>query len=177
MLSALNLFDYEPLQRVRARQSDRVYTPCLAVNQFVTAQITHPKTDWLVTYEAGTTDSFALADAYEDVMGVPALLSITQKWQHNLLNPDASTDVDDLSDTVDAVYEGIAIFGPSFISLANLAPESVQGEHLAATLRATYPWRDEVSGWNDALEVARTALAYAGEDPDDALYGLTDNDN
>lgn len=175
MLSGLNLRDYEPLQPVRARQSDRLYTACLAVGQFVTAPITNTETDWLVIYQGGTTDSFEHAYAVEEVMGVPARLLITQKWRRNVLNPQASTDVDDLSETVDAVYEGIDIFGPSFISLADLEPHLVQGEHLAATLRATFPWRDEVSGWNNALEVARAALINAGADPDDALYGLTDN--
>ncbi|WP_322061986.1 hypothetical protein [Paraburkholderia sp. J63] len=145
------------------------------MNQFVTAPITNAKADWLVIYEGGTTDSFEFAYAYEEVMAVPARLSITEKWQHNVLNPEASADVDDLSETVDAVYEGIDIFGPSFISLAHLDPRSVQGEHLAATLRATFPWRHEVTGWDEALEVAREALGYAGADPDDALYGLVDN--
>lgn len=175
MLSALNLRDYEPLQAVRARQSHRLYESRLAVRQFITAQLTNTGADWVVMYQRGTTDSLERAYLVEEVMDVPARFSITHKWQRNVLNPQARTDVDDLSDTVDAVYEGIGIFGPTFISLENLDPHHVQGEHLAATLRATFPWREEVRGWDNALMVARTALTNVGADPDDALYGLTDN--
>ncbi|CAJ3119801.1 Uncharacterised protein [Burkholderia pseudomallei] len=174
MLSALNLInDYQPVQPVRTRQSASMYRSRLALRQFVTAPIFSDGLEWMVMFKHGTTDTLE-ESLLEDVMDVPARVSITQRWQRFVLDPRASVDVDDLSETVDALYEAIGTFGPSVVSFEHLESNSVQGEHLAAALRATSPWRDEVAGWHTALQTARVALVNSGVAPEDALYGLID---
>jgi hypothetical protein len=96
----------------------------------------------------------------------------TKAWQRHVLNPAAPADVDAISETVAAVFDALAAYGPTGVSLLNLAAADVQGEHLAATLRASYRLRDKVPGWKDALIVADEALRRNGMDPDDALVGL-----
>lgn len=81
-------------------------------------------------------------------------------------------DIDSLTVTAEAALEAVAEFGPDIIPTKDLVGLQVHGEHLATLLRATYAWRDEISGWNEALDVARQALLDQDVDPDDALYGM-----
>ncbi|MGY4726867.1 hypothetical protein [Burkholderia pyrrocinia] len=171
MLSTLSLSDFQPLQFVRSRQTARAYSPRIALRQFVTAPVLSEYTDWMVTFPQGTSDSLE-ESLLAEVVEVPARLSVTQKWQRLVFDSSASADVDDLSETVSAVYEAIDTFGPSVITFEFVEANTVQGEHLAAALRATSPWRDEIVGWHEALETARVALGNSGVPPEDALYGL-----
>lgn len=171
MHSALTLNDYQPLQHVRSRLTDSVYRAKISVRQFVTAPISMEHIDWMVTFEQGTSDSLD-ESLLSEVIEVPARISVTQKWQRLVFDPNASVDVDDLSETVGSVYEAIDTFGPSVISFEHVDAAAVQGEHLAAALRATSPWRNEIAGWHAALEAARVALGNSGVPPEDALYGL-----
>lgn len=95
-----------------------------------------------------------------------------EKIERHIFNPHASTDVDSLTETVEAVLDAVAEFGPSVLNLKNLRAEYVQGEHLAALLRVSSTWQDEVEDWNDALGVAAKAVVLAGADPTDILFGL-----
>jgi hypothetical protein len=81
-------------------------------------------------------------------------------------------DIDSLTVTAEAALEAVAEFGPEIIPTKDLSGLQIHGEHLATLLRATYVWRNEISGWNEALDVARQALVDQGIDPDDALYGM-----
>jgi hypothetical protein len=54
----------------------------------------------------------------------------------------------------------------------DLIDRPLSGEHLAALLRTTYQWRDDVPGWNEMIEIAKVILIEQGVDPEDALYGL-----
>lgn len=171
MLLAHNLSDSQPLQYVRSRQTANAYRPNISLRQFVTAPIWTDHIDWMVTFEQGTSDSFD-ESMLAEVVEVPVRLSVTQKWQRFVFDPTASVDVDDLSETVSAVYEAIDTLGPSVISFEHVDASKIQGEHLAAALRATSPWRDEIAGWHAALESARIALGNSGVPPEDALYGL-----
>lgn len=83
-----------------------------------------------------------------------------------------SVEVDDLTVTAESVLEAISEFGPKILNLSLLDSNQVQGEHLATVLRTSFDWRDNVPGWNEALQVARQALLREGVDPEDALYGL-----
>lgn len=93
-------------------------------------------------------------------------------WQHYLLDPAAPATVAAISETIAAAYKTLSIYGPTGLSLLKLRADSVQGEHLAAVLRASFRLRNQIPGWKPALEVARTALLRQGIDPADALVGL-----
>lgn len=94
------------------------------------------------------------------------------KWKDFVMAPGSPVDVDSLTDTVDGVLDVIEDFGPEFISLHGLSAEKVNGEHLAALLRASSTWQTAVPGWDEALEVAKESLLRSGQDPEDALYGM-----
>jgi len=98
-------------------------------------------------------------------------VSVERIGRH-IFNPHAPADVDSLTETVEAVLDAVAEFGPSVLNLRNLRAEYVQGEHLAALLRVTSTWQDEVADWNEALGVAAKAVVLAGSDPDDILFGM-----
>lgn len=95
-----------------------------------------------------------------------------KKWQRHVLDPHALADVDALTETVEATLDFISEFGPTVLSLENIRSNSVQCEHLAAVLRASSSWSDEVPGWRAALEVSKQAVVAAGLDPNDVLYGM-----
>lgn len=95
-----------------------------------------------------------------------------KKWQRHVFDPHALADVDALTETVEATLDFISEFGPTVLSLEHIRSNSVQCEHLAAVLRASSSWSDDVLGWRSALEVAKQAVLAAGLDPDDVLYGM-----
>lgn len=97
---------------------------------------------------------------------------VTPAWMRLVMNPQASADVDSISKTVEAVFEALSVADPSSLNLAGLNANCVQGEHLAAVLRATYKWRSVVPGWEQSLAVAEEALRLQGADAHDALFGL-----
>jgi hypothetical protein len=90
-------------------------------------------------------------------------------WRVYVLDPEAATDLDAISETIRLVLDEALANGPASIDLRGLRPEAVEGEHLAAVLQALFSWRHQVPGWHAAYGVARQAL---GDDADDALYGL-----
>lgn len=98
--------------------------------------------------------------------------SVTSGWKRNLFNTASLVDVDDLSATIEGVYNTISLFGPGWLDLAGLDVDLIQGEHLAAILRATVPWKEYVRGWDEALSISEIALKRSGVDPEDALFGL-----
>ncbi|MDF5776545.1 hypothetical protein [Pseudomonas syringae] len=81
-------------------------------------------------------------------------------------------DLDSLTVTAETALEAVMEFGPTIIPANDLYGIQIHGEQLATLLRATYSWRGEIPGWNNALRVARSKLAEQGIDPDDALYGM-----
>lgn len=94
------------------------------------------------------------------------------RWSKYVLNPLAETDVDTLTETVEATLDFIEEFGPERLSLQGIPYNFVQPEHLAALLRASSTWRDSVPGWSEALMSAATAVESAGGDPEDVLFGM-----
>lgn len=170
MPSALALSEYQPFVQIRGAATRDRYQARIALRQLATAPI-RGQAEPVIGYWQGTTD--APEDLYlQEVMKAHARAAATVRWQRFVLDPSASSDVDALSETVESVFDAMAAYGPSFIVLSGLSPATVQGEHLAAVLRTTFVWRSEVPGWNDALTVAAQALAAAGVDPGDALFGL-----
>lgn len=95
-----------------------------------------------------------------------------REWSRYLLDPKSSVDVDQISETVDHLYDAVFEYGPAAIDLRGLFPDAVNGEHLAAILRATSAWSNSVLGWTPALKVAEQALRLNKQNPYDALVGL-----
>lgn len=94
-------------------------------------------------------------------------------WMY-VLDIEAPSDVNAISKTIKNVFVALSKVGPEGIDLNGLEPDQVNGKHLAAMLRATGQWRDQVPGWRRAIEVAKKALDRAGINPINALFGLTD---
>lgn len=101
-----------------------------------------------------------------------AAASVMAPWKRHLFDVASSVDVDALSETIEGVYNTISLLGPGWLDLTALDAGSVQGEHLAAILRATAPWQEYIPGWGEALSVSEAALKRSGVDPLDALFGL-----
>lgn len=119
-------------------------------------------------------DSFIDTPAYRHQWNrqAKAIAAFSVYWKKFLMDPRASVDVDAISESIDHIYEAIDQFGPGGIDLNNLRAQDVNGEHLAAILRATSSWKTLVPGWIDALQVAAAALKIANVDAEDALFGL-----
>lgn len=78
-----------------------------------------------------------------------------QKWNRHVINPGSPTDVDSITETVEAVLKFIDAYGPESLSLKNITNAPFQVEHLAAVLRLSSTWSYRVPGWNDALREAK----------------------
>jgi hypothetical protein len=118
--------------------------------------------------------SFAdITSAYRQVIKQIASQSgPAERWKRLVLNPNASSDVDSLTETAESAMDCITEFGPKALDLSGLAPECVNCEHLATLLRVTSTWQNEISGWHDALAVAKQACNLANTDPEDVLFGM-----
>lgn len=150
------------------------FTNRVAVRQIATANVPG-WSDQYVYYVIGTTSAREDVEVEEELK-VQAQFQALRQWKRYVFDPSAPTDVDAISETVDRVFDVISEYGPGSLSLADVQPNNVQGEHLAAVLRASSSWADAVPGWHDALQIAATALANSGIDPNDALYGMIGNE-
>ena len=101
-----------------------------------------------------------------------AMAHFGHEWKHYIFNVASPTDVDAISQTIERVLETVVQYGPECVDLTSAEPEQVNGEHLAALLRATFVWQDKVPGWRRGLDIATAALQRAGINPQDALIGL-----
>jgi hypothetical protein len=94
------------------------------------------------------------------------------QWRRQVFDPMAPNHVDALTETVEATLDYIAEFGPQTLDLQGVQNNFVHAEHLAAVLRASSTWSDQVPGWNDALRAAVAAVKSSGQDPKDVLFGM-----
>lgn len=94
------------------------------------------------------------------------------RWLRDVMNPRASSTVDALTFTVEAALAHLSSKGASRMTIPMLDPADVHCEHLAAVLRATSSWKEEIRGWRAGRDAAMVACLVAGEDPDDVLFGL-----
>lgn len=98
--------------------------------------------------------------------------TLAGRWKKHVLNPNAPSDVDTLTETVEAVMDYVAEFGPGSLDLSGLNPADVHCEHLASVLRATSYWQTEIPEWTDALMVASDACKHSGHEVHDVLFGM-----
>lgn len=96
----------------------------------------------------------------------------TEKWRRYVFNPQSSADVDALTETVEAVLDAVSEFGPSVLKINGLRAKNVNGEHLAALLRVSSTWQNDIAGWSEALSIAVEAVSQSGADPDDIFFGM-----
>jgi hypothetical protein len=93
------------------------------------------------------------------------------RWRLTVLDPSAPVDVDAISATVESVFTTLFLHGSASLDLTTIEGP-VNGEHLAAVLRASALARESIPGWSAARGVAHAALVAEGKDPADALFGL-----
>ncbi len=103
---------------------------------------------------------------------VKAVEESTHEWNKYLTDVNAPVDVDALTETIGYVFQTMHKYGAGAVNLCNVQSSSVNGEHLAAILRATSSVKNFTPGWTNALEVAKTALSNQGVVVEDALFGL-----
>lgn len=96
-------------------------------------------------------------------------------WTVNLLtSPTAPARPVDIYQTVRSVKRAIANFGVRAVDLTSIEVASAHPKHLLAVLTASFPWRDVVPGWQEALAVAPAVLEAQGMNPKRELAGLYD---
>lgn len=93
-------------------------------------------------------------------------------WRKHVVDRNALVDTDTISETVDHVFQMASRFGPSSLDFRGLRTDAVNGEHLAAALRASSSFSHMTLGWESALQVAHDAILASGADPGDALFGM-----
>lgn len=110
--------------------------------------------------------------ASERARRIAGLREFAARWEFYLYDVNASVDVDDISETVEAVLDAISQYGLGSLNFSGLNSKQVNGEHLAAMLRTTFTWRNQIEGWQQGMETASLALKRSGLDPDEVLLGL-----
>jgi hypothetical protein len=98
--------------------------------------------------------------------------SSLRKWDLYLTDINAPVDVNAIAKTLDLVFEAMNKYGAGAVDLCNLHAPNINGEHLAAILRATSSIKNLIPGWANALNVAKTALTNQHIEIEDALFGL-----
>lgn len=94
-------------------------------------------------------------------------------WYHNLLRPaDAPFIRGEIFTTVRSVRRTIRTHTALALDLTALDVEQCHPKHLIAVLRTSYPWKDEVPGWSDALAKAPAVLERFGINARRELAGL-----
>lgn len=93
-------------------------------------------------------------------------------WRKHIDNENSSTEIESLSETVELILTVLKVEGTEVISFKGFDENKVSAEHLATALRCTYIFKDEIDGWDEALNVAYNAFKNIGVDPQDALYGM-----
>ena len=93
-------------------------------------------------------------------------------YRNHICNRTASTCVENLTETATQILIEITEVSITGLDFSDFTLDQVNSEHLCVLLRTTYRWKDDIKGWNLALEVAKEALDRDGIDKEDALYGI-----
>lgn len=161
----------QPVASVSSRSGDAVYMQELVLDNMDAVRGPATNNHYQITFAYGTVEAICDLQWMHAMQWWRCALD-AQRWRQFVQDSDSSSDVDALTSTVEATLEFIATYGPRALDLRNLDSSEVQGEHLAALLRASSTWRNDVPGWVDAVDVAKEALRRAGVDEQDALFGM-----
>lgn len=168
-LSAQIQSDVINVQTLRSNFGDGLFEERRDVDRMVGYQL-H---GWVVS----NTPTQSLSDAngwtLQVVSRVKNILPLIGAWRRHVLNIAAPVDFEHISETFDGVFQLIEMGGPEYLNMGGLDAAIVNAEHLVTALRASFRWKSQVSGWNEAVVVARRALTLANaEDIDRCLAGL-----
>lgn len=94
------------------------------------------------------------------------------QWRACVTNANAALTADALTETVEPVFQALLELGEWSVDLSGLQPDQVNGVHLAVILRATLRHKKTTHGWDEALQVARAAVARMNLDERKVLSGL-----
>ena len=94
------------------------------------------------------------------------------KWRDVVQDPLAETNLLSLYLTTEFLLKTIHRYGINEITFAGLDINSIQVEHLAACLRATSKWKNEIIGWETALDQAKEICKLKSIEQSDLLFGL-----
>ena len=99
-------------------------------------------------------------------------MQLINNWKRHVFSPTAPADSDAIGETVEHVVTALEALGAESVDLRDVTANRVHPEHLVATLRSTYMWRDEILGWQAAVGQASIALQKAGFNAAAVLIGL-----
>jgi hypothetical protein len=97
---------------------------------------------------------------------------VEELWKSFVIEKHAPVDTDSVAETIDRVFQMAYRFGPSSVDFRGMDSSKVNGEHLAAALRAASSFKHLALGWSNALRVAKEAILVEGGDPSDSLLGM-----
>lgn len=93
-------------------------------------------------------------------------------WSKNVRSAKASRSLKAVAETVKSIQQDIARFGPESVDFRWVTLSGSVPEHIVAVLRATFPWRDAISGWKEFLMESQARLHQLGYDSAAVLKGL-----
>lgn len=163
--------DFHGVAEINSRAGNRTYRQGAALGFMESVRAPETQNCYVQKFKHGSFGGAAQLGLLLQMRDWKQAVAVERVGRH-VFNPHASTDVDSLTETVEAVLDAVAEFGPSVLRLKDLHAENVQGEHLAALLRVTSTWQEDVPDWTDALDVAAKAVVLAGSDPEDILFGM-----
>jgi hypothetical protein len=108
----------------------------------------------------------------KDEIDETARRKLWAEWRDRVTDSQLGHDSVELTRTVRPVLASLARFGDAAVDLTGFRPEQVNPMHLAVVLRVTSTRKTSTRGWDDALQVARSAMERKGIPADKALLGL-----
>lgn len=107
------------------------------------------------------------------VSSAPEALSLREEplWLKNANNPKADVCLQAISHTARAVYLELRSKGPKGMDLSAVDPMG-SAPHLAALLRVTFIWRNEIPGWAPLQKAACQAATERGDEAARLIIGL-----
>ena len=83
-------------------------------------------------------------------------------WKKYILHPDAECDFEQLAHTFNSVSDLLEEAGPGALNMVSLSARPINSQHLVVALRASFRWRSEVPGWQEARDTAKRELQESG---------------
>lgn len=127
---------------------------------------------WTFVMPKSSSSCDAASKSLQEAQQEKLVTGLKGRWRKNIQTLNLATDFDTVFETFEGVFKLIEAAGPRALDMTGFEPAKTNGEQLVAALRASYRWRNEVPGWEDALATARLALTMARIDVESCLEGL-----